>query len=233
MYEDEELQKIYDDIEEINDEIETLKRDSKNSSASVSGSGETILLNSTAEAEFKIPPLPEGNSEQETTEGTNILPNNIQSQSINGLTITKNNDGSITINGTSNAWTNLSICSGEEIQIEANSSGGLTYIYGIGRTSSKIETTGSKTGILYFDIYNVNTKLNSIQLNSSTASLASSSYTATENVNITRANLECASDVTFTNCNIKLWTNRGTTINDYEKFTYRSKSKSIISTKYI
>ena len=222
MYEDEELQKIYDDIEEINDEIETLKRDSKNSSASVSGSGETILLNSTAEATFKIPPLPEGNSEQETTEGTNILPNNIQSQSINGLTITKNNDGSITINGTSNAWTNLSICSGEEIQIEANSS-----------VISKIETTGSKTGILYFDIYNVNTKLNSIQLNSSTASLASSSYTATENVNITRANLECASDVTFTNCNIKLWTNRGTTINDYEKFTYRSKSKSIISTKYI
>lgn len=33
----------------------------------------------------------------------NILPNNIQSQTINGLTVTRNNDGSLTLNGTATA----------------------------------------------------------------------------------------------------------------------------------
>lgn len=45
----------------------------------------------------------------------NLLPNNIQSQTINGVTITRNNDGSLTFNGTTTAYTKLEIVSNLEL----------------------------------------------------------------------------------------------------------------------
>ena len=73
MYEDEDLQEIHEDIIELNEDISTLRRDLDNISASIEGSGENVTLNGTAEARFKKPPLPMGNSEQESTEGTNLI----------------------------------------------------------------------------------------------------------------------------------------------------------------
>ena len=49
----------------------------------------------------------DGKSEQVTTTGKNLLPNNITSQIINGVTVTKNDDGSITLNGTATSYFNL------------------------------------------------------------------------------------------------------------------------------
>lgn len=50
-----------------------------------------------------------GDTEQESTTGANLLPNNLTSQTINGLTVTKNLDGTVTINGTATAQTILSV----------------------------------------------------------------------------------------------------------------------------
>lgn len=72
MYEDEDLQEIHEDIIELNKDISDLRRDLDNISASVEGSGENVTLNQTAEARFKKPPLPMGNSEQESTTGKNL-----------------------------------------------------------------------------------------------------------------------------------------------------------------
>ena len=49
----------------------------------------------------------DGKSEQVTTTGKNLLPNNITSQIINGVTVTKNDDGSITLNGTATSYFTL------------------------------------------------------------------------------------------------------------------------------
>lgn len=101
MYEDEDLQEIHEDIIELNEDISVLRKDLNNISASVEGSGENITLNKTAEARFKKPPLPMGNSEQVSTEGYQLL-DTIEKQSYtqNGITVTNNGDGSFTLNGT-------------------------------------------------------------------------------------------------------------------------------------
>ena len=104
MYEDEDLQEIHEDIVELNEDISDLRRDLNNISASVEGSGENVTLNQTAEARFKKPPLPMGNSEQESTTGRNLLPTpEVKSQTINGVTISRFEDGTITIKGTPTA----------------------------------------------------------------------------------------------------------------------------------
>lgn len=71
MYEDEDLQEIHENIIELNEDISDLRRDLNGISASVEGSGENVTLNQTAEARFKKPPLPEGNSKQVQYSGKN------------------------------------------------------------------------------------------------------------------------------------------------------------------
>ena len=166
--------------------------------------GEDITLTDSSNMPFNKF-IVRGKSEQETREGRNILPNNAESQTINGVTVTKEDDGSITLNGTSTAWTNLPICSNQEIALISNES----YI-------SSIKATGTK-GILYFTAYNDNTSIMSMTLPVATNNLSSAVYTPTENINITRANLEWANGVTFTNCNIKLQVEKNTEATEYEQ----------------
>ena len=90
--------------EEIQDNIEALQTENERLKATLPTTGEVtgqdITLNKTAELEFKKPPLPMGNSEQESTTGKNLLPSTNRTETINGVTFTKNSDGSITANGT-------------------------------------------------------------------------------------------------------------------------------------
>ena len=130
MYEDEDLQEIHEDIIELNEDISDLRRDLDNSTATISGSGEAVTLNGTAEARFKKPPLPMGNSEQESTTGKNLIPTSLNKmKTINtignwndnvysnlGLSIRINNDLSVVINGTSTSSGVFLICNNETLK---------------------------------------------------------------------------------------------------------------------
>ena len=67
------------------------------------GSGEEVTLEKTAELDFVKPPLPRGNTKQDTTTGKNLLQNTATSQTISGVTFTVNSDKSVTCNGTATA----------------------------------------------------------------------------------------------------------------------------------
>ena len=94
MYEDKDLQEIHEDIIELNEDISTLRRDLNNISASVNGTGENVTLNRTAEARFKKPPLPMGNSEQGSTTGKQMI-DTLPIASRTGFTMINNNKGII------------------------------------------------------------------------------------------------------------------------------------------
>ena len=100
--------------------------------------------------------------------GKNLLPNDIESQTINGLTITKNEDGSLLINGTSNATTRLIL--GENIPLSAG-----TYTVSIHKEgtvnnscymSTLTQGTTTEVSGSSLNMYNANSK--SYTLNSST-----------------------------------------------------------------
>lgn len=83
------------EIENLQEEDELLKRNLQ----TTTGSGEEVTLEKTAELDFVKPPLPRGNTKQDTTTGKNLLQNTATSQTINGVTFTVNSDGSVTCNG--------------------------------------------------------------------------------------------------------------------------------------
>ena len=60
-----------------------------------------------ASASVKFEILGETTQEQHTS--LNLLPNDVQSQTINGVTITRNDDGSLVLNGTATTLTNIMI----------------------------------------------------------------------------------------------------------------------------
>lgn len=94
----------------ITEHIEKLQTENarlKSTLPETEGEGENITLEKTAELEFKTPPLPRGNTKQESYSGKNLLKNivyeNDKTVTIEGITFTKNSDGSITANGTATA----------------------------------------------------------------------------------------------------------------------------------
>lgn len=89
------------EIENLQEEDELLKRNLQ----TTTGSGEEVTLDKTAELDFVKPPLPRGNTKQDTTTGKNLLQITATSQTINGVTFTVNSDGSVTCNGTATANT--------------------------------------------------------------------------------------------------------------------------------
>lgn len=89
------------EIENLQEEDELLKRNLQ----TTTGSGEEVTLEKTTELDFVKPPLPRGNTKQDTTTGKNLLQNTATSQTINGVTFTINSDKSITCNGTATANT--------------------------------------------------------------------------------------------------------------------------------
>jgi len=85
--------------------IESLQEENENLKSivaqlpQVTGQGTEITLENTIEAPFTIFDV-EGNSEQETTTGKNLLPNNATTQTYFGITITKKDNGTLILNGT-------------------------------------------------------------------------------------------------------------------------------------
>lgn len=88
------------EIENLQEEDELLKRNLQ----TTTGSGEEVTLEKTAELDFVKPPLPRGNTKQNTTTGKNLLPP-LDSGSLNGLTFTTNSNGITTISGTTTSVT--------------------------------------------------------------------------------------------------------------------------------
>lgn len=88
------------EIENLQEEDELLKRNLQ----TTTGSGEEVTLEKTAELDFVKPPLPRGNTKQDTTTGKNLLPP-FDSGSLNGLTFTTNSNGITTISGTTTSTT--------------------------------------------------------------------------------------------------------------------------------
>lgn len=93
---------VYDSQEEQNTEIGNLQAENerlRNTLPTITGIGQAVTLNKTAELEFVKPPLPMGNSEQVQYSGKNLagpIQGNITSA---GITI-QATDNSISINGT-------------------------------------------------------------------------------------------------------------------------------------
>lgn len=76
----------------------------------------------------------EGKSVQETREGYNLLPIETINTTINDVTVINNGDGSLTLNGTAKAYTAITLFSGKQINLSAD-----TYLV------SKKEISGTYT----------------------------------------------------------------------------------------
>lgn len=83
----------------------------------VTGEGVDLSLSPTKQGKLAI--APKGNSSQFSTTGKNLLPPNINTQTLNGLTITNNNDGTYILNGTASAQTNFVFDSQKWIDFKA------------------------------------------------------------------------------------------------------------------
>lgn len=122
-YDDTEVKEDIADIQEEqteqNTEIEKLQTENARFKATLpttTGEGQDITLNKTAELEFKKPPLPMGNSEQESTTGKNkLILRTLTEQTVNGITFTpvfdENNNTLkyINVNGTATASANIQL----------------------------------------------------------------------------------------------------------------------------
>lgn len=65
----EEFEELQNEVNELKDENQRLKE----TLPTTTGTGENITLNKTAEMEFVVPPLPEGNTKQNTRQGYNLV----------------------------------------------------------------------------------------------------------------------------------------------------------------
>lgn len=152
--------------EEIQESIENLQTENARLKATLpttTGEGQAITLNKTAELEFKKPPLPMGNSEQDgepspdnevpITNVTGDVEVNVQNKNLNpypykdttktknGITFTDNGDGTINVNGTASSITYFDMTSNgstKGIKLKAG-----TYNVSIG-ASSNVRATIAK-----------------------------------------------------------------------------------------
>lgn len=91
------------DMTDAQNDIEALQTENERLKATLpttTGEGQDITLNKTAEMEFVKPPLPRGNTKQETTIGYNLLGGFEYEQSSGGVTFKYDDSGTIAINGT-------------------------------------------------------------------------------------------------------------------------------------
>ena len=104
---DAEVEELQAKIIETRQEIADTRRDLENSAATVTGTGENVTLNQTAEATLKKLGVG-GNTKQTQYSGKNLF-KPIPSATRNGITFTNNEDGSYTLNGTATAPTSFYI----------------------------------------------------------------------------------------------------------------------------
>ena len=86
---------VHDSQANQDDEIEALQTENERLKATLpttTGEGQDITLDKTAEMEFVKPPLPRGNTKQNTTTGKNLLnTSNANTTTVNGVTSYRNN----------------------------------------------------------------------------------------------------------------------------------------------
>lgn len=96
--------------------IEALQQENqrlKETLPTTTGTGENITLNKTAELDFVVPPLPRGNTKQNTTEGYQLIElADFTSFTNNGITFTKLDDGGIKVNGTATGQAIINLLTG-------------------------------------------------------------------------------------------------------------------------
>ncbi len=132
----------------------------------------------------------------------NILPNNIQSQTINGVTIIRGEDGSLTFNGTATAYTKLEIVSNFKL-----GSGTYTFYF---------SEEGTLSGNCFGAIRDENSKVigKDLQIHNS-ISINSFSLTETKQLTI---NITLGTNTTVTNFKIYPMLEKGSTITGYAKY---------------
>ena len=98
---------MFTELEQVKEENKQLREDLESDYEEKTVEGTDIEVNDSAEmrCELKI----SGNSEQETREGYNLLPNNATTMTKNGITFTVNEDGSVIIDGTAEAQADLAL----------------------------------------------------------------------------------------------------------------------------
>ena len=104
-YDKEDIKELQDELADAEQELADVRRDLDNSTATISGSGENVTLTGTAEARFKKPPLPMGNSEQVQYSGKQLIPFTNQDFTLNGVRHYVQN-GTLYLNGTTTTETN-------------------------------------------------------------------------------------------------------------------------------
>ena len=86
---------VHDSQATQDDEIETLQTENarlKSTIPTTTGSGEEVTLEKTTELDFVKPPLPRGNTKQNTTTGKNLLnTSNVDTTTVNGVTSYRSN----------------------------------------------------------------------------------------------------------------------------------------------
>ncbi len=107
MEENEKITKLQQKNTELEKELKELNKDFKESSVQGQAEGQNIHLEDSSNCRCKI--SINGNSEQESREGYNLLQNTATSQTIKGVDVIVNSDKSITLNGTAieNFWLTL------------------------------------------------------------------------------------------------------------------------------
>lgn len=106
----EEFEELQNEVNELKDENQRLKA----TLPTTTGSGENITLNKTAELDFVVPPLPEGNTKQNTTEGYQLIElADFTAFTNNGITFTKLDDGGIKVNGTATSQSYINLLTGD------------------------------------------------------------------------------------------------------------------------
>lgn len=162
------------------------------------GQGEEVVVNGLSDeykqVEFNVGI--DGNSEQQTYEGYNLLPNQTTNITRDGVTLTKNKDGSITLNGTStkgfyfNIATNISFKAGTYTNSMNTIKNGMYFSY------DNIDNTMLK--------YSVGRKR---------------TFTLSQDTLYSRAFLWLDENVTFNNETFYFQTELGSTATDYEPYT--------------
>ena len=102
----EDKREIIQDVEnDINiPDLQERLQDAEKNQLTGQASGESIDLSDSADSRVRSIEL-EGNSEQKSTTGKNLLPDYLETETKNGVTLTNNGDGTYTLNGTATAAT--------------------------------------------------------------------------------------------------------------------------------
>lgn len=139
----------------------------------------------------------DGKSEQVTTTGKNLLPNNVTGYTSNGITIAKNEEGALILNGTT--ITGMTINIATNITLPAG-----TYTNSIDHMRKGIYLSFDNIG---------DTMLNGVQLNSS------KTFTISESTKYNKYFIYIDSGTTFNNEIFKIQVEEGLAATSYEPYT--------------